>query len=174
MSEVVTGSIQEATQLFARLPINQAKQPECDMNQVDPGAVDANDTPPLVGDVFAMVQRPGADVTAAVIDPLVTTQVALLTLQANNFKTLASALHDWFDFLGHRLEADAAFAEKLVAVKSPQDLAQSCADYWRVAVADYQSEFESIAKHTRRATDKAVDTIQDVSVDQPAGAVMGE
>jgi len=144
------------------------------MKQGTSGAADANYPVPFVGDVFPMVQQPGADVTARVINPLVRAQVATLTLQANNCRAISYALRDRFNFLGQRLEADAAFTEKLVALKNPQDFALACTEYWRGAVADYQSEFASITKYMRRATDNAVVTMQDASVDHPAGAVKGE
>jgi len=144
------------------------------VKQGTPGAADANFPLPFVGNIFSVVQRPGADAPTKAINPLVTAQVAALTLQANNCRTMASALRDWCNFLERRLEADAAFAEKFVTLRNPQDFALACTEYWRVALADYQTEFASIAKCTRRATDNAVDTMQDASVDHSAGAVMGE
>src|SRR6056297_3500152 len=95
--------------------------------------------------------------------PMLAANVSLLQWNADCCRTMARAYSQWFDFVGHRLEADAAFAQKLQTMKDPEGLPQACSKFIETAARDYQDEFSELAKVPTDFADAASDAMQDAS-----------
>lgn len=125
-------------------------------------------------EAFSEMLRPGMGLMDNFISPMFSTQIAMLNWQARGFKMLAAASRDWLEFLGRRLDEDAAFAEKLRATKDPRALMTAYSDWVQKAARDYQREFMGMARFANGLSDAASDALQDVSIPPQVGAVSAD
>ena len=98
----------------------------------------------------------------------------MLAYCAKSCKHVADAYREWFTFLGHRLEEDAQFAEKLSQLKGPEELTTAYSAFLVKAAQDYQNEFTAMAKITGELSNEMTDAVQDLGKSPAAGAVLGE
>ena len=125
-------------------------------------------------DSAAGLMQHNVEMATNMFDPLLAANISLLNWNASYCKRMAQAYSQWFDFVGHRLEADAAFAEKLQAVKDPEKISKVASKFLETAAEDYQKEVSELTKLTSRMADDATDALQDMSVSKRNGAIFGE
>jgi hypothetical protein len=59
------------------------------------------------------------------------------------FGTLFS---EWQSFVGHRLEQDVMFVQRLARSRSPDEIAAAYADFWQQTTVEYAKEFVTMSK----------------------------
>ena len=104
------------------------------------------------------------NMATAIFSPFLAANVSLLTWNANYCRQMAKAYSQWFDFIGHRLEADAAFAKELQQGNDPQKISKAYSVFLRTAAEDYKQEASELTRMTNQIADKATDALQDISI----------
>ena len=120
------------------------------------------------------LMQQNAAIASQMFQPLIAANITLLHWNAENCKRMAQAYSQMFDFIGHRLEEDASFAERLQASKDPKGVSDACSAFFEKAAKDYRDEVTELAKLTRGMAGAASDALQDLSARNESGAVMGE
>jgi hypothetical protein len=62
----------------------------------------------------------------------------------------------WWGFMSKRLSKDAAFAQRLLSCKTPDEIGRAYSDYFTQTIADYQNEASNL---TRLGTEVSVATM---------------
>jgi Phasin protein len=126
-------------------------------------------------------EKPAADLmqqnlemASSMFAPFLAANISLLNWNASNCKRMAQAYSQWFDFVGHRFEEDASFAEKLQTTKDPKKLSKVCSTFLETAAQEYQKEVSELTKLTKVMANDATDALQDMSVSKENGAVLGD
>ncbi len=125
-------------------------------------------------DMFGAMLTPNLGLMTTMLNPVLNANISMLRWHAAYCRQLADAYKEGLEFLGHRLEEDAKFAEKICVAKEPEALANACSSFLRTAATDYQEEISEMTKLQRTMSNMATDALQDVSVPRDSGAVMGE
>ena len=141
-----------------------SKRDEIDRTLLPRGRGDATD-----------LMRHNADMLTNMFNPMLAANISLLNWNASYCRRMAQAYSQWFDFMGRRFEADAAFAEKLQDAKDTEKISKVYSKFFKSAAEDYQKEVSELTRLTARMADEATDTLQDISSRQSNnGAVLGE
>lgn len=125
-------------------------------------------------DDAAGLMQQNTQLAASMFNPFLAVNMSLMNWNINTCKHMAQAYSQWFKFVGQRLEADAAFAEKLQSTKDPEQISKAYSKFLENASEDYQKEVSELTKLTSRIANEATDVLQDMSVSKQNGAVMGE
>lgn len=81
-------------------------------------------------------------------------------LQASMLKAAVDRQRAMLDFIGHRCDENAKFAENLAAAASVQDIYSTCATFCKDAASQYAAELGKVAETSSRETMKAVEALQ--------------
>lgn len=120
------------------------------------------------------IMRPDLQFADGMQTPFLSAQIAMLNWNVKYCERLAQGYKQWFDFLGHRFEEDAAFASQMQSSKDPKEIAQACSNFVERATNDYRAEISELTKLTDDLSNDATDALQDMSVSPGVGAVSGE
>ena len=126
------------------------------------------------GNGMGTMMQPNMSLVTSMFAPMLAANITMLNWNARNCEKLAQVYQQWFQFLGHRLDQDATFAEEMQKVKDPEEIAKVCSTFVEKAAKDYQDELSELTKISGEFSNQMTDAIQDLSTPPAAGAVMGE
>ena len=125
-------------------------------------------------DALAAVMNPDMNSAMTLLVPMLSANIQPLNWYARCCHRLAQSQKQFLDFVGDRLEEDAAFFERVGKIKDPGQLTQTCMQHVQKAAQDYQTEFSEFARLSGDFSNYATDALQDLSVTRGSGAVLGE
>jgi hypothetical protein len=71
---------------------------------------------------------------------------AMAQMNGKVYDSLAAINRNWVTFINRRLKEDLGMPQQLAGCKTVQDMYGVCSEFFQTAVADYQAEFEQMAK----------------------------
>ena len=112
--------------------------------QADPGFPAIN--LPFTFEALMELQRPALE--------------AMARMNGKVYDGFAAMNKNWAAFVNRRLKEDLAMPQQLAGCKTVQDMYGVCAEFFQTACADYQSEFEQVAKLGKFLADDTLQTMQ--------------
>lgn len=106
---------------------------------------------------------PSPETVSNMMQPAISANASMLQMNARLFHVAAEASREWLDFIGRRLEKDAALAEELRGAKDPQAMMDAYGQFLQTAAQDYQQEFTELMRLSTKAANGASDAIKEAS-----------